>query len=90
MTQKLGGEVRCESQPGRGATFTLTLPQGGRIHMTDDKDELLFLGDDEAEHKLQDTPVAWKLIIVDDEAEVHNVTRLCSPASATRGAGLSS
>ncbi|SNS21752.1 PAS domain S-box-containing protein [Humidesulfovibrio mexicanus] len=29
VTQKLGGEVRCESQPGRGATFTLTLPQGG-------------------------------------------------------------
>lgn len=29
VTQKLGGEVRCESEPGRGATFTLTLPQGG-------------------------------------------------------------
>lgn len=56
--------------------------------MTDDKDELLFLGDDEAEHKLQDTPVAWKLLIVDDEAEVHNVTRLVLSGFRYKGRGL--
>ncbi len=44
--------------------------------MPDTADDLLFLKEDEPAARIIGKPEAWKVLIVDDEAEVHNVTRL--------------
>jgi len=56
--------------------------------MTQDTEDLLFLDDDAAGRQAPDEPAAWKVLIVDDEAEVHNVTRLVLSGFRYRGRAL--
>ncbi|MBI2421807.1 MAG: DUF3369 domain-containing protein [Candidatus Hydrogenedentes bacterium] len=42
----------------------------------EESDDLLFVNDDEAPEAVPELTQPWKVMIVDDEAEVHNVTRL--------------
>jgi len=56
--------------------------------MTEKAEDLLFLDDDDSRCDAPDEPTAWKLLIVDDEAEVHNVTRLVLGGFHYRGRGL--
>jgi response regulator RpfG family c-di-GMP phosphodiesterase len=56
--------------------------------MTEKAEDLLFLDDDDSGCNAPSEPAAWKLLIVDDEAEVHNVTRLVLGGFHYRGRGL--
>ncbi|MHC1752568.1 DUF3369 domain-containing protein [Humidesulfovibrio sp.] len=56
--------------------------------MTENTEDLLFASDEETARLAPDEPAAWKVLIVDDEAEVHNVTRLVLGGFRYRGRGL--
>jgi response regulator RpfG family c-di-GMP phosphodiesterase len=56
--------------------------------MTEKSDDLLLFQDDEADRATIWAPGAWKVLIVDDEAEVHNVTRLVLGGFRYRNRGL--
>lgn len=56
--------------------------------MADTNDDLLFADEGETKPGAASGPAAWKVLIVDDEAEVHNVTRLVLSGFRYRGRGL--
>ncbi len=56
--------------------------------MTEKSDDLLFLDEGEGQPCAAGTPAAWKVLIVDDEAEVHNVTKLVLGGFRYKGRGL--
>lgn len=56
--------------------------------MTENTDDLLFAEEDMAQSQEAGPPSAWKVLIVDDEAEVHNVTRLVLSGFRYKGRGL--
>jgi response regulator RpfG family c-di-GMP phosphodiesterase len=53
-----------------------------------DNDELMFAGEEEASPLNGDSPGPWKILIVDDEPEVHNVTRMVLDGTNFDGRGL--
>lgn len=54
-----------------------------------DNDELIFMDEDDAEHEESDSlSGVWHVLVVDDDEEIHSVTRLALSDLALNGKGL--
>jgi PAS domain S-box-containing protein len=88
VTQRFGGEIACDSEPGAGAHFHIEVPLMTSLGYRN----RLFLPVRARSRTLPDTAARsgsrlppWKVLVVDDEPDIHAVLRLAMQDMVVEG-----